>query len=198
MEECQIATNKEDINDSNNIIYRTISRDEIEKFEEIDRSELIEYDYHYKDGNLELVKVHFDVKGFSPEHLKKLKKSLYDLDDENGTIYGAFDGSKLVGLSALENKFRGEEGDMLNFALLHVSNPYRNKGIGRKLSGLVINKVKELGAKRLYVSASPTKNTVDFYMGLGFKLAVKVDEELFALEPKDIHLIMDLDQDITK
>lgn len=174
------------------IDYRILSRDEIERFREIDRSEIIENDYRYKDGKLELVKVYFDVKGFRPNHLKSLINRFYNIYDDGGTICGAFDGSKLVGIAALESKFRGENKDVLNYAVLHVSKPYRKMGIGKKLTELVIKRAKEMGAKRLYVSSAQTKNTVDFYMGLGCKLADKVDKELYALEPEDIHLILDL------
>src|SRR5437763_5629078 len=41
---------------------------------------------------------------------------------------------------------------------------------------------------RLYVSATPTRGTVDFYMSCGFEPLVTPDPELFALEPDDIHL----------
>jgi predicted N-acetyltransferase YhbS len=172
--------------------YRILSRDEIEKFREIDRSEIIENDYRYEDGRLELVKVHYDVKGFSPDHLKSLIGRLHSIHDKGGVVFGAFDGPRLVGLAALDSKLRGEDKDTLNYAVLHVSNPYRRMGIGKTLTELVKAKAREMGARILYVSSAPTKSTVDFYMSLGCKLADRVDEELFELEPEDIHLVMEL------
>jgi hypothetical protein len=53
-------------------------------------------------------------------------------------------------------------------------------------------KAKKLGASKLYISATPFKNTVDFYMRIGGKLAVEINEELFELEPYDIHLDLEL------
>ena len=41
---------------------------------------------------------------------------------------------------------------------------------------------------KLYVSATPSENTILFYLSFGCKLASEVDPELFALEPEDIHL----------
>jgi len=178
-----------------NIDYKTLSREEIEKFREIDRSEVIEHDYRYIDGKLELKKVFFDVKGFNPDHLQSLIHRLYGIYDDGGTIFGALEDWKLVGLSALEDRFRGENSDTLNCAILHISKQYRKMGIGRQLSQLVMNKAREMGAKKLYVCSAPTKNTVDFYMGLGCRLADEVDEELYALEPEDIHLILDLSKE---
>ena len=45
--------------------------------------------------------------------------------------------------------------------------------------------------KKLYVSATPSKNTVDFYRGVGFDLTTPI-KELFEAEPKDIHMGMKL------
>ena len=44
------------------------------------------------------------------------------------------------------------------------------------------------GAALLYVSATPTENTVNFYLRRGCRLASTPDLELFAQEPEDIHL----------
>jgi N-acetylglutamate synthase-like GNAT family acetyltransferase len=77
---------------------------------------------------------------------------------------------------------------------LHVSNNYRKQGLGKKLFFLAAEKALELGAKKLYISATPSENTVDFYLNLGCVLATEVDEDLFRLEPEDIHLEFDLAQ----
>ncbi|VEB02444.1 acetyltransferase [Klebsiella pneumoniae] len=47
------------------------------------------------------------------------------------------------------------------------------------------------GASGLYISSIPNKNTVDFYLAQGCRLADKPDPALFALEPEDIHLVCD-------
>ena len=49
-------------------------------------------------------------------------------------------------------------------------------------------KARELGAGSLYVSATPSENTVDYYRHLGCVVTREVDPELYALEPEDIHL----------
>ena len=48
-------------------------------------------------------------------------------------------------------------------------------------------RAKELGAKKLYISATPSKNTVDFYRHLGCKLTSEINADLYQLEPDDIH-----------
>ena len=71
---------------------------------------------------------------------------------------------------------------------LHVSNSFRKQGLGKKLFLLAAEKAYGLGAKKLYVSATPSENTVNFYLRLGCVLATEIDQELFELEPEDIHL----------
>ena len=51
---------------------------------------------------------------------------------------------------------------------------------------------RELGAAFLYVSAAPTRHTVEFYLRCGARLAEDPDPELLALEPHDIHLELPL------
>ena len=53
---------------------------------------------------------------------------------------------------------------------------------------LAVEKARSLGAKKLYISATPSENTVNYYMRLGCILAAEINPELFALEPEDIHL----------
>jgi hypothetical protein len=51
---------------------------------------------------------------------------------------------------------------------------------------------REAGAVRMYISSIPSSSAVGFYLAQGCKLAEEVDPELYALEPEDIHLILDL------
>ena len=65
-------------------------------------------------------------------------------------------------------------------------------GVGKTLVGLVIQKAREIGVKKLYVSATPSQNTVEFYLKRGFKLAQEVNQKLLELEPEDIHMELEL------
>jgi hypothetical protein len=47
---------------------------------------------------------------------------------------------------------------------------------------------------KLYIAATPSENTVNFFMRLGCDLAVEINQELFAFEPEDIHLEFDLEK----
>ena len=51
---------------------------------------------------------------------------------------------------------------------------------------------RERGAEQLYISASETDSAIGFYLAYGCRLAERLDPELRALEPNDIHLVCDL------
>jgi hypothetical protein len=46
----------------------------------------------------------------------------------------------------------------------------------------------ELGDREMVVSATRSRNTVDFYMRLGFRPMANPLPELYALEPEDVHM----------
>jgi GNAT superfamily N-acetyltransferase len=72
--------------------------------------------------------------------------------------------------------------------ILFVSRPHRGRGIARRLVKIVGGLARERGADALYISATPSRHTVESYMGCGAKLVEELDPELFELEPEDIHL----------
>jgi hypothetical protein len=43
-------------------------------------------------------------------------------------------------------------------------------------------------ARALHHSATPSENTIHFYLGLGCAVTQEPDAELFELEPEDIHM----------
>ncbi|WP_432661788.1 GNAT family N-acetyltransferase [Wukongibacter baidiensis] len=172
--------------------YRILLRDEIEGLRDIDRSEEIEKSYYLEDGKLKLKKDSCIVKGWHPQELECLINRLYDLYDNGGSIYGSFDGQNIVGMVALDSERIGKNKDQLKLDILYISSKYRKKGIGRKLVECVKNRAKEIGVSKLYVSATPTQGTVDFYMGVGCELASEINEKLFKLEPEDIHLELEI------
>ena len=170
------------------MIYRKLARVEIRRFSQIDRSETIHNIYHVRDGSLVLEKVYWEVPDWSLEEKRKRLTELQDVFDKGAILFGAFDDTDLVGMSVLDPNFVATGNERLNLEGLWVSNKYRGKGIGRTLFQLVEQAALERGAKALYVSATPSENTVRFYRRLGCKLAEPVDRYLFEIEPEDIHL----------
>jgi GNAT superfamily N-acetyltransferase len=168
--------------------YRQMHKDELHRVAELDRREVIEYIYYFRDGKLELEKEHWDVPEWSTEQKQEYHQRLQDIHQRGGTVIGAFKGSKIAGIIALDHEFFGSSKNRLNLAALWVSQPFRDRGVGRHLVELVKKKAKALGAKNLYVSATPSKKTVEFYLSCGFHPTKEIDPKLFKLEPEDIHM----------
>jgi predicted N-acetyltransferase YhbS len=171
---------------------RDLERQELGDVWSIDRAEVIERVFYCQDDELVLKPEHHDVQGWpagEPEHYGPL---LLDCFDHGGTAYGAFDDTTLIGAMMLEGRFMGREKDRLQLKFLHVSRNHRKAGIGRALFEEAVGRARELGARRLYVSATPSENTVRFYLRRGCRVAGEVDAALFELEPEDIHLEFDV------
>jgi predicted N-acetyltransferase YhbS len=166
---------------------RLLQRDEIPLIWQIDRSEIVENIYYLNEGKLVRRAEYFDMKGWPPGEAEIYTPILLDCYERGGTFWGAFDNDKLIGAAILESKFIGSQSDTLQLKFLHVSCNYRRKGLGTRLFAQAAEKARELGAKKLYISATPSENTVNYYLRLGCALATDVNPELFALEPEDIH-----------
>ena len=174
------------------ISERELRRSEIAQVWNIDRSEVIDNLYRLENGTLVLHPHHIDVPGWPPGEPEKYTPILLDCFDRGGWFYGAFDDAALIGAAVLESKFIGKRKDQLQLKFLHVSRAYRNNGLGAKLFELASSTARSRGAKRLYISATPSENTLNFYLKLGCTLAVPPDTELVELEPEDIHLERDV------
>lgn len=168
---------------------RTLQRDEIPLVWQIDRREVIEHIYSLRDGELVLEPEYYDMQGWPPNEAEHYTPILMDCFDRGGSFWGAFDeAGRIVGTAILESKFIGAKHDTLQLKFLHISCSQRKQGLGSRLFRLTAEKAKSLGARKLYISATPSENTVNYYMRLGCVLATEIDPELFALEPEDIHL----------
>ena len=73
-------------------------------------------------------------------------------------------------------------------SLLHVSSPMRATGIGRRLSDELEQIARAAGDSEMVVTATPSENTVRFYLSRGFRPMADPLADLFELEPEDIHM----------
>jgi N-acetylglutamate synthase-like GNAT family acetyltransferase len=174
------------------IVIRRLKIDEVEKIRSIDRSEVIENIFVFSDHKLIEKDVHYDMKGFSISAINNIIERQKELIMAKGEVFGAFDGDLLVGVASVENKIRGSKNRYCKMDILHVSNKYRKKGIATRLIAECKNAAMNFGANRLYISATESKNTVEFYQKRGAILVEELDDELFKLEPEDIHLEIEI------
>ena len=174
------------------LAYRKVQRDELGLLATIDRSEHI--DGHYsvdEDGTLQLIDADFDVAGWYASELDDYVARLNSLHDAGGMVLGTWDAATLVALASLDVRpVTADDPVVLKLDMLYVSASYRHRGIGRQLVSQIADRARDLGATALYISATPTRNTVEAYLDLGAVLAVPPDPHLLELEPDDIHLIL--------
>jgi predicted N-acetyltransferase YhbS len=170
------------------IAGRALTRAEVTCLWEIDRREVIDNIYYHENGELVLKPEHYDMQGWPPGDADLYTPILLDCFDRGGWFYGLFDDGRPIAVVVLESRFIGPRKDLLQLKQLHVSRDARGRGYGKELFELAKARARSLGAKGLYISATPSEHTVNFYMRLGCRLAAALDPELFALEPEDIHL----------
>ena len=162
---------------------------ELERIAEIDRSERVTQYYVYTDGDLERRDVDWQVAGGSADELEENLRAWRPFLDRDGTMLGAFVGGALVGFVIYRPRLPVDMGQL---AVLYVNRDYRRKGIGSTLTEQVIGLARADGARKLYVSATPSVATVEFYRRRGFEVTRESNRELLELEPEDIHMTMEL------
>lgn len=170
------------------MLFRELERDEVERVWTIDRSEIVENVYYLEDGELVLRPETYDMRGWPPGEPELYAPILQDCFDRGGVFLGAFKEGELIGVAVLDVTFMGEGKDQLQLKFLHVSHSHRRRGLGRLLFDQAVDRARELGARRLYISATPSENTVDFCRHLGCVVTEEVDGALLELEPEDIHM----------
>ena len=170
------------------VITRELRRDEIAQIWGIDRREVIENVYHLEEGALALKPEHYDMQGWPRSEPERYAPILYDCFDHGGWFCGLFDGERLIGITILDSRFIGMNEDQLQLKFLHISHDYRRQGLGKRLFEMASAKASEWGARQMYISATPSQNTVDFYPRLGAVATKEPDPELLALEPEDVHM----------
>jgi GNAT superfamily N-acetyltransferase len=153
---------------------------------------MIENIYRLENGALVLHPHHFDARGWPPGEAENYTPILIECFDRGGWFHGLFEGDAIAGVAVLDSKRIGKRDDRLQLQFLHVSNAYRKRGLGARLFEMARSIARERGAKRMYISATPSENTIHFYMRLGCEIASEPDPELLAREPEDIHLECDV------
>jgi len=174
------------------LIIKELNREDIGRIREIDRSEKVKLLFRYSEGSLTLEKVDLNVPRWSEQECAERISTLSRELSKGGTLIGAIDGNLLVGAAVLGHKLIGDNLEEIQLVFLHVSNGYRRKGIASELFNVICKLAKDKGAKRLYISSTPSESAVGFYLSHSCKLATKVNRELYQLEPEDIHVIKEL------
>jgi len=169
------------------LVRRRLQREEIGLLWTIDRRELVKRTYEVREGGLVLRPGFFDIPGWPTGEPAKAMPLLEASFDRGGVFLGVFEGPRLVGAAAIDTRRLGPAADLVQLSFLHVGRDHRRQGLGTELYEAADAVAATLGAAGLYVSATPSENTVDFYRRRGCRVTPDPDPELLALEPEDIH-----------
>ncbi len=175
------------------LAYHDLPPSDLPQLGSIDRAERVDAIYLQQDGNLELRAHVEDVSGWDPAELAQYVARLRDVRGAGGAVLGAWDGGRLVGLASLDPRAVGGDPVLMKLDMLYVDAAHRGRGIGTRLVALIGARARSHGAAALYVSATPTRRTVDFYRGLGAQVLASPDPALLEKEPADIHMVLRLE-----
>jgi GNAT superfamily N-acetyltransferase len=172
------------------IEFRRLEQNELSRLGEIDRTERIDvlFDQH----GTQLVARHgewsapaWDVDGHGEHSVEaKIREARHHLIS-GGVARGAFAEGAMVGVGIVVPHLQP---GIAQLAFLHVSAGWRTRGIGRRLCEDLEQIARSAGDADMVVSATPSENTVRFYLGCGFEPTAQPVAELFDLEPEDVHL----------
>ncbi len=174
------------------ISVRAMTRDEVARVGEVDRTEHVSVCYTVRDGELASYLKDWDIPRWPADGdwgVRKRVIKLQALIDSGGVVLGAFDGEALAGFAAVR---LGLTETMAQLYYFFVDNGHRRKGIGTLMFRDICRLAKESGAEALYISATPSESAVGFYQRQGAVPTNDPHPELLALEPDDIHMILAL------
>jgi ribosomal protein S18 acetylase RimI-like enzyme len=116
--------------------------------------------------------------------IEKVLNNTEDIDIRY-SVFGAYDNKKMIGFSVfLNNKF-GSKNNYIRLKFLHISFEYRHKGIGKTLFELCVEKAKNKGIEKIYISAANSEASQIFYLGIGCKDAMEINKIAAENEPYD-------------
>jgi GNAT superfamily N-acetyltransferase len=173
-----------------NLDIRQLRRSELTRLREIDRTEHIEALY-VQDGD-RLIESEgswdapaWDGEGHGEHSVGSKVRELNGYLDLGGIALGALVDGRMVGIGVVIPRLRH---DLAQLAFLHVSAPWRGKGVGLRLLERLDDLARNAGASEMVVSATPSRNTVTFYRNRGFVPMAHPLSVLAELEPDDIQM----------
>jgi predicted N-acetyltransferase YhbS len=176
--------------DAGAIEFRRLAPAEVSRVGEIDRTERIESLYVQHGTRLEKRAGDWSSPPWDPEgegeHSVAHLRTFCERHIQVGAVaLGAFDGGRMVGMGLVTPHVRP---GIAQLAFLHVSDGYRGRGIGARLTEEMERIACAEGDAAMVVSATPSENTVRFYLSRGYEPTAEPLPELFALEPEDVHM----------
>jgi len=172
------------------VAIRELARDELSRVGEIDRTEKI--DLIFEQRGTELVArpgdrsaPAWDADGRGEHSVEAQRQALAHYADEGGIARGCFSEARLIGIGMIVPHIRP---GIAQLAYLHVTHDFRAAGVGSRLCADLEQLALHAGDTEIVVSATPSENTVRFYLARGYRPMAQPLPELLELEPDDIHM----------
>ena len=175
------------------VTLRAFTAADASRLAELDRSEPVAMVYAVRAGEIVPLGHGEEIPQWSGAWLDGVIAFARRHLESGGTGVAAFDGDQLAGVAVLGGEPVGDDAQKLPLAILHVGRGHRRRGVASLLFREMREEAARRGARRLYISATPSEGALRFYLGQGARLADPPDPVLLALEPDDVHLVLDLD-----
>lgn len=175
------------------LIYREMKLEEAELIRQIDVTWYIRnaWRWNASTGKYELREINwteYELPNGYEWHLKRFRETI----QFGGKAFGCFEGNRLIGYATLNATVFGKKEKYVLLDQLFISKNDRNHGIGKKLVSLCVSQAALFGAEKIYLCSASAEDTIAFYKKLGCKEATERDEELFAEDPNDIQLELEV------
>lgn len=173
------------------IEIRELAPDELARVGEIDRTERIDLLYVQRGTELIERPGEFDAPAWyldddAGDHsVAAQQRAVLHYAGLGGVSWGAFAGDRLVGIGIVVPHLRPS---IAQLAFLHVSDGFRDAGLGARLTACLEDTARHHGDTEMVVTATPSRHTVRFYLGRGYRPMAEPLPELFELEPEDVHM----------
>ncbi|HBH94553.1 MAG TPA: GNAT family N-acetyltransferase [Ruminococcaceae bacterium] len=173
--------------------YRELAEREIglDLFKHFIRHQAVGDCYRKAEGRWVIVSDPF-IDDWTREDYITLVKCLKNTVKTGGFVFGAFAEGKLKGFASLEKGFFGGENKYLDLSSIHVSEDLRGCGIGKRLFSMAKKRAKEMGARKLYISAHSAVESQRFYQAMGCAEAKEYNAAHTEKEPFDCQLECEL------
>lgn len=128
------------------------------------------------------------IEDWDLEKKRNIVSELVNCVNNNGVVYGAIIDNTLIGFSCISADFFGKNNEYIELLIMQVSTEYRNKGIGKQLFKLIAGSARQLGARKIYISAHSSEESYAFYRAVGFVDAVEINQAIARNEPFDCQM----------
>lgn len=142
------------------------------------------------DGEWKIVPVAY-TDCWAPDALVQRAGCVREVLQNGGWCIAAMQRGSIIGMALLGRRLGSRE-QYIDLDSFHVSEPWRNRGIGKRLFFMACEEARRRGAQKLYISAHSAKETIAAYFAMGCTHAAEIDAKHAADEPCDMPLEFDL------